>query len=191
MTQAHQYQLKACKDSPRPLLNAACKEDPAGLGVNYDATNLDIWTKCQHTNRDLTKLPNFVQGDVCNMTMFEDKHFGTVCLGEFIEHCKVPAAERALKECHRVLKDDGLLVLTFPLDHRPPEKQHAARHLVTYLTGDSGSDITVAHQTIWSQEMLEDLFKVTGFTEISRTELIYGFITNKPNGWGIQLEKIL
>lgn len=189
--QAHTYQQNFCKNGATPILNAACKEDPAKLGKLYGAFNLDIWDKCQHTNIDLRSLPNFVQGDVCNMTMFEDEFFGTVVLGEFLEHCKVPAAARALKEVRRVLKPDGFVVVTFPLDPRPPERQHSKHHLKVYLEGESGEDFTVWHQTVWEDDMLVKLFEETGFQEVRRSALVYSFVgaLRNPNGWGMVLEK--
>lgn len=46
---------------------------------------------------------------------FPDKSFDVVTLLEVIEHVKNP--ESALKEIHRVLKDDGLLVMSTPDNH--------------------------------------------------------------------------
>ena len=58
-----------------------------------------------------------------------------------------------------------------------------------WVTGETGADITVAHQTVWTDAMLEKLFAEIGFTEIKRTELHYGFIKHKPAGWGLLLAK--
>jgi ubiquinone/menaquinone biosynthesis C-methylase UbiE len=128
-------------------------------------------------------LPNFVQGDVMDMD-YEDGHFGTVVLGEFLEHCTFEAAEKSLRECVRVLKDDGKIVVTFPRDSRPPEQQHSKDKLVNWAEG-----ITSWHQTVWEDAMLEELFTKVGLVEESRTHLRLfcghphlGMILRKSNG---------
>ena len=188
---AHAYQIMYCKNAKQPILNAACKEDPAKLGVTYGAINLDVWDECKQSNVKFATLPNFVQGDVCDMHMFKDGHFGTVVLGEFLEHCVVGAARRALNEVRRVLADDGTVALTFPLDPRPPEAQHAKIHLKIYVKGETGHDMTVWHQTVWLDPMLASLFEDTGFKEIHREPLDYAFVGKlmQPNGWAVVLAK--
>jgi len=176
----------------RPILNVACKEDPAKLGKSFGATNLDIETFCTQTKTNLPqKVPNFINGNVLEMSsIFTPGFYKLIVVGEFIEHCVVHCAVQALTECHKVLSDDGLLVLTFPLDDRPPEQQHAADQLRVIVPGETGTDITVWHQTVWTDEMLGGLFLRTGFREIERQTLSYGFVGPKdPQGWGIILEK--
>lgn len=187
----HTYQREMVQDRVGlgPILNAACKEDPANLS-QFGVTNLDICTHCEMIHRDLRKLPNFVLGSVLDMSKhFEEGQFKTIVLGEFLEHVVEPVGYTALHQCRGVLHDDGQLVLTFPLDDRPPEAQHAKRHLKVWVAGETGHDVTVWHQLVWTDAMLEKLFAETGFTEISRTELHYGFIKRKPAGWGVLLAK--
>ena len=191
MNGAHKWQRKHCEGSLTPILNAACKEDPAHLGGDYDAINLDIWDFDEQTKIHLSKIPNFQQGDVMNMP-FTDRKFGTIVLGEFLEHCVPQAAKDSLLECHRVLKDDGKMVITLPLDGRPAEAQHAKHLLKIIVEGETGHNVTVWHQTVWEDPMLEELFASTGFEEVLREPLGYGFVKPKrdPDGWGIILKKV-
>lgn len=197
---AHEYQRSACEfyctgagPDRLPILNAACKEDPAKIGHHFNAVNLDIWDFDEQTKKKLPEVvKNFVQGDVLDM-QFEDGHFGVVVLGEFLEHCTIPAARRALFECRRVLADEGYLALTFPLDDRAPEAQHGKHLLKIIVEGETGHDITVWHQTVWEDEMLEGLLDDTGpWKVIQRRPLGYGFIRGRrdPQGWGITLQKV-
>lgn len=192
MSSAHTFQKKMCEDAIErgrvPILNAACKEDPAHLGRDFNAINLDITDYDPHTKTKLPDLKNYKQGDILEAgSLFEAGFFGSIVLGEFIEHCVYDAAAKALTELHKVLKSDGFMVLTFPLDARPKHVQHAKHHLVVTVEGDTGHDITVWHQTVWTDEMLTKLFEATGFKEASRTALHYGFCVG--GGWGITLEK--
>ena len=188
----HQYQLAMVKDRVGlgPVLNAASKEDPANLS-QFGVINFDINTHCAMLARDLRTLPNFVLGSVLEMGKhFKDGQFKTIVLGEYIEHCVPPVVEASLVECRKVLADDGMLVLTFPLDARPKERQHAQRHLKVWLPGETGHDITVWHQTVWEDDMLEVLFASTGWSVVKKDVLTYGFIKDRnPAGWGILLEK--
>src|SRR3989344_6299354 len=59
--------------------------------------------------------PNFKKmlvGDAQNMHMIKGREFDTVVSGDMIEHLENPSA--FLKEAHRVLKDDGLLIVSTP-----------------------------------------------------------------------------
>lgn len=192
-TDCHTYQRTACEFrlAEGPILNAACKEDPGGLS-RYGVTNFDICLVDEQTGRDLTKLPNFVHGSVLEASKHFAKHqFATIVLGEYIEHCVPNAVEATLLELRAILKDDGYLVITFPLDNRPAESQHAKHLLKVWWPGETGHDITVWHQTWWTDEMLVDLFAKTGFVEESRQVLGYGFVNHPaPEGWGIMLRKV-
>jgi len=55
----------------------------------------------------------FIQGDCEGIdTFFSGSSFDTIVAGEIIEHIENPAS--FLKGCHKILKDDGQLLLTTP-----------------------------------------------------------------------------
>jgi len=191
MNAAHRWQRAGCEKAAAPILNAACKEDPAKLGRDYNAINLDIWTFDEQTNKQLSEIPNFVNGNVMDMH-WDDGFFGTIVLGEFIEHCVPQAAEDALIECKRVLDDDGKLIITFPLDGRPKEVQHAARLLKVIVEGKTGHDITVWHQTVWEDNMINEMLERVGLKIVQRDPIGYGWVLPKrdPEGWGLVLKKV-
>ena len=190
VVQAHRYQQNACNIAEHPILNAACKEDPAKLGVTFNAINLDITSFCHFTNKDLTELKNYVQGDVLALSsQFPPETFKTVVLGEFLEHCVWDAAFKALTEIRIVLADDGVLVVTYPLDDRPKEVQHAADKLVATVEGETGHDITTWHQTVWEDEKFNDLIEKTGWRIEQKSDIQYGFVARNPGGYGMLLKK--
>jgi 2-polyprenyl-3-methyl-5-hydroxy-6-metoxy-1,4-benzoquinol methylase len=43
---------------------------------------------------------------------FPDDHFDAVCLWDVLEH--VPDPKKTLKECNRILKEDGVLIVNYP-----------------------------------------------------------------------------
>ncbi len=160
------------------ILNAACADDPAQLGL-IGAVNLDIQTTENATGHDFSQNKNFVHGTVMDMP-FPDDHFDCVVLGEFLEHCTQERAAQALLECRRVLKTGGHLVLTFPLDGRSHEEQRdGATWPEKYDDG-----ISCYHDTWWSDKMLHDLKQKTRLIEVGRAVLIY--VLSAPlGGWGL------
>jgi SAM-dependent methyltransferase len=178
----HQFQRDMLdRYGVKPILNAACMGDTANLGKDYGAINTDIRTFDAHNGTDLTKLPNFCLCDVTSMH-FGSGTFGTVVLGEFLEHCVVAEAVRSFQEVYRVLTKEGKLILTFPLDDRPKKGQHD-----DVLTVEWAEGITSWHQTVWEDEMLLTLFGETGFQILCKQHLDYGFA--RRGGWGIVLGK--
>ena len=177
--ECHDFQREACEGTPTPILNAACKEDPAHLGADFDAVNLDICEYDPHTKVDMTKLPGFVHGSVFEIP-FDDLHFGTVVLGEFLEHCEHEQAMYALEECTRVLKFGGNLVITYPLDPRPPEGQHPPELLFEWCPG-----VTSYHQTVWPADNAKACLEKMGFEVKALEEIPYGPILDYCDGVGI------
>lgn len=83
---------------------------PTGLGTtlhsiiyNNNVYGLDII--------DCPNMKNFKQGDAQKMP-YKDEMFDTVIAGELIEHLENP--EKFLLESKRVLKDNGILIITTP-----------------------------------------------------------------------------
>ena len=178
MNDAHHAQRAFCeKEALRPILNVACKEDPARL-FEFDATNMDLLTYDPHMKCDLEKqVPNFVQGDAKNLP-FDDKSYGTIVIGELFEHCIMEAAILVLNEAKRVLNDDpgARVCATYPFDARPAEQQHAKHLLVEWSPG-----ITSWHQTVWEDDMMRLLAAKCGFNVHSFTTVAYS-IQNVPEG---------
>ncbi len=181
----HQYQRDRCAEFESPILNVACKEDPAHLGRDFDAENIDIEDYDIETDTDLySTVPNFTRMSVQRMS-FPTRMFAHVVLGEFLEHCTFDAAVEALEEVNRVLQPGGRVTITFPKDTRSPEQQRPPHELQEYCEG-----ITSWHQTVWTDQMLDDLAKKTGFREIRtyREKLTYapcnctglGLVWEKP-----------
>lgn len=178
----YEYQRAKVAQCEGRVLNAACKEDPARLGRDFDAVNLDIESYDPHTGTKYENLPNFVQASVYELP-FEDESFDMIVLGEFIEHCNETAVRDALLSLKRVLKNDGRLVMTYPYDDRPREVQHSADKLVVW---DEKYGITSWHQSVWTDDLLLPILDQTGFDRVSVDVLCYGFC---PEGRGCVLVK--
>jgi hypothetical protein len=185
----HQYQRSKAalfvEQGLTQVLNACSKEDPGKLGETFNATNLDICDFDIQEQISLYSIPNFVQASVLDMP-FANKSYKLVVLGEFLEHCSFAAAKAALLEVHRVLSDDGRVVVTVPLDPRPKHVQHLPHQLVTYV--DAGEVvITSWHTAIWNPPEWNLLLAQSEFVELPehRQELQYGFCS----GFGAVLRK--
>lgn len=183
MTPEHTKQRQLVSQAERPILNIACKEDPAQL-ADFGAVNLDIQEFDPSLGVDLrAKVRNFVHGNACALP-FEDGQFATCVMGEFLEHCKFHKAVEALREANRVLRPAGKLIATFPLDGRPLDIQHNPPVYTEFCPG-----CWAGHVTVWEDELFDDLLKATGFKINHRevTTYILGGIT--LSGRAVILEK--
>lgn len=179
--QSHAFQSEWCHILGGPILNACCQADPAFLGEKYGAVNVDSDDReidTQTIYKDEVK--NFIQCDVRALP-FADHSFRTSVLGETIEHCTTDYAYDALKEICRVTSD--YIIITYPYDDRPKEEQHKPEHLVEYAPG-----CTSWHQTLWTRETLEQLFKSLKLRVIAQRDLTYYFTKTVP-GIGMVLRK--
>lgn len=178
----YEFQREIVRRLGGKVLNAACADDPAGLG-KMGAVNLDIQTFEKHSGNDFSKVPNFLHGSVMEIP-FQDEHFDVVVLGEFLEHCKFDKAVQAVQSCRRVLKPGGKLVVTVPLDGRTPLEQRGQQEWPEEY--DSG--ITCYHQTWWGVDDLRRLKRATKMIELLRAPLFY-MLTSPIGGWGLVWEK--
>jgi len=187
--QAHVFQQNCCSQAQGKILNCASKEDPAKLGEKFGAINLDLLDYDEFTGTHLKHIRNFVQGDVMEIeTIFPDHDFQTVLLGEFVEHCSVEYAKRAVNTIHRFLPVGGTLVLTFPLDDRPPASQHGKDKLKVLVGTSEAPDFTTWHWQVWDDDKLAELLPEDKWAVKTKQALHYGF--TKHGGWGITLEKV-
>ena len=152
----HQYQRDKVLDLcgglyETKVLNVASKEDPAHLGRDFAAVNLDIEDFDIETRTNLYTVPNFIQGTATDLP-FPDETFNIVVIGELLEHCLMSAAIKVLSEAKRVLRHEGSIVLTFPKDSRDKRVQRPPHELREYEDG-----ITSWHQVVWDTEQLKDL----------------------------------
>jgi SAM-dependent methyltransferase len=113
------YRWAAQLAGSRRVLDVACGEGygtdilaAAGareaVGVDLDAGAVAHATAKYHA-------PAFIEGDIASLP-FDSGSFDLVVSFETIEHVGDP--ERALAELHRVLGEDGLLVISTPNKHR-------------------------------------------------------------------------
>lgn len=73
-------------------------------GIDYNPLRLEQAMK-------LVPQVNFKEGSLENID-FSDQHFDVIVLNQVLEH--IQADEEVLKEIHRVLKDEGVLILGVP-----------------------------------------------------------------------------
>jgi 2-polyprenyl-3-methyl-5-hydroxy-6-metoxy-1,4-benzoquinol methylase len=73
--------------------------------------NVDIMKEKQIQSS--SKLQNIFQGDICDVSKYKDETFDVVlCMGAFY-HIDAISREKAMNECLRILKNNGLLVISY------------------------------------------------------------------------------
>lgn len=184
----HGYQRRVCELGSRPIINIGCSHDPANLGRDFGAVNMDIATS--FLEHDFARdVPNFVQGHALD-TKQPDGHYGTVILGELIEHMTYEAATRALEEAKRILIPGGLIGITWPMDRRPYADQcvDSGEVLTRPVETVPGSGVHRLHVTVWEDALFRRLVEDVGLSILNKTFLTYG-IPGCETGWGAILWK--
>lgn len=82
------------------------------VGCKY-FTPVDSW---RVTNLDIVprNVPNFVQGDVRDLSMFPDKSFQGIFCSHCLEHIPVQDVPKAMEEMRRVVKDPKHIYIVLP-----------------------------------------------------------------------------
>lgn len=118
----------------------------------------------QRVKASLQRAPNavIVQQDVMNGIPFPNKMFDYVVLGEILEH--VENTVYLLRECRRVLKTKGKLIITTP----------NARSFLSIMASlfNYHQYSLVVHLHTFSRYELENILKITGF-EVKKMETLY------------------
>lgn len=115
------------------------------LGIEHEATFSVTAASLDSSKPDL-----IYAGD---RLPFEDRTFDTVLNVQVIEHTPRPGA--LIKEMSRVLKDDGVLILSAPFQFRLHEQPHDyfryTPHGLSVLFADAGLEITevLSHGGLW------------------------------------------
>ena len=86
------------------MLNKLCQELNIKMSAGLDFSAELLKTNPRHTS-------HFVQADACELP-FDDGVFDVVVATAVIEH--VPDAGKMIKECYRVLSENGLCIVTTP-----------------------------------------------------------------------------
>jgi len=177
----HLFQRRVCEYGLTPVLNLGCAEDPADLAPDFGAKNMDM-VKYQNPQ-------NWVQGDARDTKEPAD-HYGTIILGEVLEHCEEKAAQEILCEMARILHPNGIIGITTPFDTRSFEQQCTPGHMFT-----NGAPHEVApgcwehHISIWTRDKIEPLLEVAGLAIVNETLVQYG-VEGCTRGAGRILQRV-
>lgn len=120
-------------------------------GPRLDYTGVDI--AAQNVEEGRVRWPDatFVQADITDGTDFGDGAFDRVFAMEVMEHVSSPF--HMLREVHRVLADDGRLILSVPNPYYWKEWLNEIRR----------APDTEGHIYAWADNNLHKLFELTGF----------------------------
>jgi predicted SAM-dependent methyltransferase len=91
------------------LLLSLRKQANKGLHLGAGSTKIPDLINCDLYNADAD-----VKADATNLEMFDDSSIDLIESNHMIEHLSFADTDLALSEWHRVLRNGGLLVLTFP-----------------------------------------------------------------------------
>lgn len=99
---------------------------------------------------DAQRRPDIV-GDLCSHD-FQGARFDAVVMAETLEHIHSP--HLALENVHRILREDGRLILTtpfiFPIHDRPHDYYRYTRYGLAYLLRQF-RDVSIAERNSWTE----------------------------------------
>jgi ubiquinone/menaquinone biosynthesis C-methylase UbiE len=108
---------------------------------------------------------NTVKGDITKAP-FPDSEFELIIAGEIIEHLKFPnKTEKMLKECLRILKKRGSLIITTP--------NKKAWSNILFHKFDHANPEYGGHEKIFLPRELEEFVRKNGFGEIQKKTTYY------------------
>ena len=165
------YQLRHAK---APCLNVGCNEDLYDLRGRFAGTNVDVTTWDVANAR-----PNKVDVVADARMLPESLHgkFGSVVLGDILEHMADDDAVAALRSAKKCLKNGGPIVVTVPSDDRPVSQQRdGATEADLYCQG-----VHAFHVVPVTRQRLESWIDRAGLRIVEEQQLDY---TNCA-GWGL------
>jgi 2-polyprenyl-6-hydroxyphenyl methylase/3-demethylubiquinone-9 3-methyltransferase len=102
------------------------------IGIDCEEFAIDYaLEELEKEENAVRKKVEFKIGEAAHLP-FEDDSFDTVILGEIIEHLNHP--EKVLKEANRVLRQDGMAIITVPFGLNPDPDHKRTYYPVSFLS---------------------------------------------------------
>ena len=149
------------------------------LGFLHRFTDVKQWYSCSEYVRILSE-HSFVHHRIEYGLPFSDASVDCLYSSHVLEHCYREDAQAVLVEAHRVLKFGGWIRVAVPdLSHaielyRAGKKEQALAFF--FVPSRDGS--LDRHQYMYDFELLRDLLKTAGFTDISRRAFREGVVSD-------------
>jgi len=177
------FQVMFCANLLGRILNVASGDDPHGLGDLFgDVVNMDLPRRPDYYKTGKKKPKNFIPGSVFEIP-FPDREFDGVLLGEFLEHATHEAAVRAMRECARVVKRDGMVAFSIPFDAEGAD--HIVRNPGCPDSLVVSEGVTVGHQHLWTHHELGLALAEAGLCAVQGTHLFWAMGHYACSGVGV------
>ena len=128
---------------------------------NLEIHNREVSPKIMEIARKRYPNENFCLTDLENLSEFESNYFDRIISLETLEHTPKPLL--LLRELHRILKPDGLLIMSLP-----PKGEEVPEFIYKLFFKDHGEG---PHNFLWPYQV-KKLIKESGFSLISHNPYI-------------------
>ncbi|MBI5555461.1 MAG: methyltransferase domain-containing protein [Elusimicrobia bacterium] len=158
----HSWPLERVPKGAKKLLDLGCGNGSKLFEFaerDYEVWGVDVGKDAVRLCQELLPQGHFMHGEL-QETGLPDKHFDYIRLDNVLEH--VPNLKEVIKECRRLLKSGGQLMVYVP---------HGKSLSLRLLKGDSISSWIPFHLQLFTRTSLRRLLREAGFKDIR----IYGY----------------
>lgn len=154
---AQHYQENALPFFKGNFLDLGCGFAPLYSFYHHHVSTVTCadWAQSMHQNPHLD-----VICDLNEFLPFESEQFDSILLSDVLEHIRKP--EQLLKEIHRILHKDGVLILNVPyyycLHEEPHDYYRYTEFALKSMTNDAGLELELLQRTGGTLEIMTDLF---------------------------------
>lgn len=179
---AHQLRRGILRSDERMRNDYLSKTAVPKLHIGGGWRRLDGWL-----NTDLDLIPDVMRMDATQRFPFKDRTFQYVYTEHMIEHVSHPKGVDMLRECHRVMREGGVIRVITPnlaailglysSDRRADQQEYLLWFCQTFVPQECSPNAVSAinamfrlwgHQYIYDEDTLADTMRAAGFSSITR-----------------------
>ncbi|MCD6228358.1 MAG: class I SAM-dependent methyltransferase [Candidatus Omnitrophica bacterium] len=163
----HSWPLESVPKGSKRLLDLGCGNGAKLVEFaqrGYDAWGVDVSGDAINVCRQILPEGHFIKGELRQVNL-PSEYFDYIRIDNALEH--VPNPKEVVKECHRLLKRRGRLLVYVP---------HGESFSMRFMKGDSISSWIPFHLLLFTRESLHRVLAEAGFKSIR----IYGYY---PTSW--------
>jgi SAM-dependent methyltransferase len=161
----HSWPLESISQGSKHFLDLGCSTGTKLIEFakrGYDVWGVDVDGDAIAVCKELLPQGHFIQGELLEVDL-PSGYFDYIRIDNALEH--MPNPREVIKACHRLLKDQGQLLIYVP---------HGKSLSMRLMKGNSISSWIPFHLQLFTRKSIKHLMRNTGFNETK----VYGYCAN-------------